>query len=144
MYASMGKKQPLAMIKVRVDGEEQVWSAGRNEQGLLGQGAGVRVSKTFKPVKYDHKKLWFKQVSVHTDHAMAIDANSGEIYAWGCNVAKRAGFKDDLFDGVFEPKLLAFPAKEHLTAVSLSCGFDHTLVLFEDTQSRTQKLFSIG
>jgi hypothetical protein len=32
-------------------------SAGRNEQGLLGQGALIKTSKIFKPLKYDHEKI---------------------------------------------------------------------------------------
>jgi hypothetical protein len=56
-YASMSHGQPLAIIKVKVDGEEQLWSAGRNEQGLLGQGGQVKISKVFKPLKYDSAKI---------------------------------------------------------------------------------------
>ena len=45
---------------------------------------------------------------------------------------KRAGFKEDIYDGIFEPKKVNFPAKEKLKPLKVSCGFDHSLILFED------------
>ncbi len=34
---------------------------------------------------------------------MAID-EKGVLYAWGSNMSKRSGFKEEIFDGVYEPK----------------------------------------
>lgn len=51
----------------------QIWSAGKNDQGLLGHGGKVKESKAFAPLKYDHKATQFKEISVYMDHAMAID-----------------------------------------------------------------------
>lgn len=53
----------------------------------------------------------FKEISLHSDHVMAI-TESGDLYGWGSNVSKRAGFNEDLFDGVFEPKKVDFLEKE--------------------------------
>lgn len=74
-YASMSHGQPLALLKVSVGVEEQLWSAGKNEQGLLGQGPGIKSSKVFKTLKYDSAAIKFKEVSMHTDHAMALTEN---------------------------------------------------------------------
>lgn len=41
------------------------------------------------------------------DHAMAID-QEGNLWAWGNNMSKRAGFAEDLFDGIFEPRKVLF------------------------------------
>lgn len=124
-------------------GEEQLWSAGKNEQGLLGQGPLIKTSKVFKPLKYDHTIIKFVEISLHTDHAMAIDQN-GNLYAWGSNLYKRAGFKEDIYDGVFEPRKVTFPEQEGLLPLKVSCGFDHSLVLFEDKESKSTKLYSVG
>lgn len=108
-------KQPTAILKVKIEstGEEQLWSAGKHEQGLLGQGLGVKSSKVFKPLKYDSAKTQFVDVSLNSDHAMAIDQN-GCLWAWGCNSSKRAGVKDDIYDGIFEPIKINFHEKEGL------------------------------
>lgn len=64
---------------------------------------------------------------MHTDHAMAIDQN-GVLYSWGSNISKRAGFNDDLFDGIFEPKKVPFLAIEGIKALRIESGFDHSLL----------------
>ncbi|CDW84904.1 hect e3 ubiquitin [Stylonychia lemnae] len=142
-YASMGKNSPLAFLKVQLEnGKIEFWSAGKNEQGLLGQGQQVKHSKLFKPLKFDQENIQFVEFSCYGDHAMAIDQN-GQLWAWGCNLSKRAGFKEDIYDGIFEPKKVTFPAKEKLTPLKISCGFDHTLIIFED-ESKEKKLYSVG
>jgi alpha-tubulin suppressor-like RCC1 family protein len=94
-YASMSHGQPLALLKVNAEGQEQLWSAGKNEQGLLGQGPGIKSSNVFNSLKYDSAAIKFKEISLHTDHAMAL-SESGELYAWGSNLNRRAGFKEDI------------------------------------------------
>lgn len=47
----------------------------------------------------------FVDFSMHSDHALAIDQD-GNLWSWGSNISKRAGFKEDIYDGVFEPKKL--------------------------------------
>ncbi len=59
-YCSAANKKFLAIIKVRLEnGTEQLWSAGKNDQGLLGQGSGIVSSKTFKPLAYDNTAIKF-------------------------------------------------------------------------------------
>ena len=58
-------------------------------------------------------------------------------------MAKRAGFKEDIFDGVFEPKQVKFPEVEKLKPIKVKAGFDHSLILFED-ETGLQKLYSVG
>ena len=102
----------------------------------------MKVSKLFKPVKYDTTNITFTDFSVHSDHAMAIDQN-GVLYGWGSNLSKRSGFKEDIFDGVFEPRKVAFLALENLRAIKVKCGFDHTLMIAEG-EDQVQRLYSIG
>jgi len=54
-------------------GEVQLYSAGKNDQGLLGQGGKIKEKKHFTPLAYDHTTTRFNQVSMYADHAMAID-----------------------------------------------------------------------
>lgn len=88
----------------------------------------------FRPVKYNHTATKFVDVSTHSDHALAID-QEGNIWGWGCNQNKRAGIKDDIYDGIFEPIKIAFPEKEGLRAIQAKVGFDHSLVLFEEVST---------
>ena len=70
----MGHKAPLAFINVLLEnGEEQLWSAGKSDQGLLGQGNSIKLSKTFKPIKYDSTNIKFTDISMKFEHAVAID-----------------------------------------------------------------------
>lgn len=47
--------QELIFIEIEIEeGVRQIWSAGKNEQGLLGHGGKVKESKTFAPLAYDH------------------------------------------------------------------------------------------
>lgn len=73
---------------------------------------------------------------------MAID-EKGTLYAWGSNMSKRSGFKEEIFDGVYEPKKVQFLEKEGLTALQVKVGFDHSLVLVQDG-SGLKKLYSVG
>lgn len=68
------------------------------------------------------------------DHAMAID-QEGNLWAWGNNLSKRAGFSEDIFDGVFEPRKVSFLQTEGLKAIKVSCGFDHSLLLAQDASN---------
>lgn len=73
-YSSTTNKKYSAIIKVKLDnGTEQLWSAGKNDFGLLGQGPGVISSKSFKPLAYDSSAIKFDQVSLLSNHAMALD-----------------------------------------------------------------------
>jgi alpha-tubulin suppressor-like RCC1 family protein len=80
------QNQELVIIEVELkDGGIQLWSAGRSEQGLLGQGGKTKETKVFAPLAYDHKNIKFVSISVYTDHAMAIDENGG-LWSWGSNL----------------------------------------------------------
>ena len=45
--ATRGKKPCAALLIVEVDGRKEIWSAGKNAMGLLGQGEEVKKSETF-------------------------------------------------------------------------------------------------
>ena len=110
---------------------------------MLGQGPGIKSSKVFKALKYDSGSIKFKEISLHTDHAMALTDN-GQIYAWGSNLNRRAGFKEDIYDGVFEPRRVTFYESEGILPMRISCGFDHTLILFEDAATKKHKIYTVG
>jgi hypothetical protein len=76
VWASRAKGgEELIFIEVELDeNTRQIWSRGKNEQGLLGQGGKVKESnKNFAPLSYDHTKVKFQDISCLHDHAMAID-----------------------------------------------------------------------
>jgi alpha-tubulin suppressor-like RCC1 family protein len=74
---------------------------------------------------------------------IAMD-QKGQLYGWGSNLQKRAGFKEDIYDGIFEPKRIIFYESENIIPIKFSCGFDHTLILFEDIETKQRKLYSVG
>lgn len=87
-----GNSQSLAIIEVKnADGDFQLFSAGANEQGLLGQGGKTKETKIFQAVNYDFKNVKFEQISLGFDHAVAIDAE-GNLWAWGSNLMHASGF----------------------------------------------------
>jgi alpha-tubulin suppressor-like RCC1 family protein len=94
-------------------------------------------------MKYDSVNIKFIDLSVKFEHAIAMD-DQMRLYGWGCNLQKRAGFKEDIFDGVYEPRRITFYEPENLIPLKISCGFDHSLILFKDNTSQQQKLYSIG
>jgi alpha-tubulin suppressor-like RCC1 family protein len=93
-------------------------------------------------VKYDHLNIKFVNFSVHGEHAMGIDHN-GKLWAWGNNGSKRCGLPEEIYDGVFEPRQVKFLEAENFKPIKVECGFDHTLLLVEDSTG-DQKLLSIG
>lgn len=142
-WASASHDMQLALIECRNKaGELRLYSAGKNDQGLLGQGQRLKEKKHFAPLDYDHKTVQFKQVSVFNDHAMAIDQN-GDVWAWGSNLQYRCGFPQEINEGVYSPTKVTFFSEKNFKALKVSVGFDHSLVLVEDANKK-QKLFSVG
>lgn len=73
-WCSNATELPCIIVEVvNKDGNLQLFSAGKNEQGLLGQGNKIKDTKLFAPLSYDCTKTTFKQVSLFADFAMAID-----------------------------------------------------------------------
>lgn len=55
-WCSNSSQQPCAIIEVvNPDGDKQLWSVGKNEQGLLGQGGKIKETKIFNPLAYNCK-----------------------------------------------------------------------------------------
>jgi len=64
----------MALIEVQLEsGIKQLYSVGKNEQGLLGQGGKVKETKSFVKLDFDFTKTQFKDISLYADHAVAID-----------------------------------------------------------------------
>lgn len=57
---------------------------------------------------------------------------------------RRAGFKEEIYDGVFEPRRVNFFEAEGLSPLRVSCGFDHTLILFEEAATKHHKIYTVG
>ena len=45
---------------------------------------------------------------------------------------------------ITEPKKVDFLDQENLKALKVSCGYDHTLLMCEDKDTKQKKFFSIG
>lgn len=74
VWASSIKDQQLALIEVQLEsGMRQLYSVGKNEQGLLGQGGKVKETKSFVKLDFDFTKTQFRDISLYADHAVAID-----------------------------------------------------------------------
>lgn len=55
-------------------GNKHIYSAGKSEKGLLGQGDKAKESKEFKKISYESDDLIFTALSVGKESAMAIDS----------------------------------------------------------------------
>lgn len=51
----------MVLVEVKnKDGDLMLLSAGKNEQGLLGQGGKIKETKIFNAVAYDYKNVHFE------------------------------------------------------------------------------------
>jgi hypothetical protein len=55
-------------------GKKQIYSAGKSEKGMLGQGDRVKESREFKKIFYESDDLVYTTLSVGNESAMAIDS----------------------------------------------------------------------
>jgi len=98
----------MALIEVKTgSGQLQLYSVGKNEFGLLGQGGKIKETKHFTKLDFDFTKVQFQDISLYADHAVAIDQD-GLLWAWGSNLQQRSGLSQDI-DCMFQPtKVTAF------------------------------------
>jgi alpha-tubulin suppressor-like RCC1 family protein len=80
-------------MMVEKDGKQELWSAGHNSTGLLGQGEGVNDSNVFKPMHYDTENITFVDASIKYEFGMAV-TDKGELYGWGVNSQKQLGMSE--------------------------------------------------
>lgn len=73
---------------------------------------------------------------------MAIDQD-GQLWAWGSNLQHRAGFPQEISDGVYQPTLVPFLKDANLKALKVSAGQDHALLLAQNSKG-VKKFYSIG
>jgi alpha-tubulin suppressor-like RCC1 family protein len=55
-------------------GVKHIYSAGKSEKGMLGQGDKVKESREFKKIFYESDDLAFTTISVGSESVMAIDS----------------------------------------------------------------------
>jgi len=106
-WAATGTESPCAFIELEDSeaGTKAIYSAGRSEKGLLGQGVNVKESKDFKKIQLGAKDVVFTQMSLGTESAIAIDSE-GMLWGWGHNDQQRLGLTDVVETGIHRPMKL--------------------------------------
>jgi len=142
-YSSSTKEQQICILQAD-DGTDipKFYSAGKAENGLLGQGGKTREAKTFKPVLLP-EGVKITQLSVYADHALALSADD-KLWAWGSNLQHRAGLQAEFTEGIFQPTHVPFV--DGIKPIEVSTGLDHSLVLGRDMNANGNKtkLYSMG
>ena len=92
---------------------------------------------------YNETKTQFTQISVTDGSAMAIDTD-GKLWGWGQNMHNRLGHSSVNEEiGINKPFSLYLMNNLGFKALKISCGFLHSLVLFEDKEGH-ELLYSVG
>ena len=115
--------EQTALLFVEVDGKSELWSAGRDTNGLLGQGSEVNKSTKFEPLDYDKENITFKEAVIRTSHAFAITTKD-ELYGWGHNGSKELGMEDT--KTYYSPTKI--PYFEDYTVHSANIGQNHSII----------------
>ena len=68
-----------ALVLVKNNGVNELWSGGYNAKGGLGSGENVTTKSAFGRMAYDATNIIFVDVSIYMDHAAAI-TDKGELY----------------------------------------------------------------
>lgn len=69
----------MALVLVKNNGLDELWSGGSNTKGALGSGENVQNKSVFSRVAYDANAIKFIDIDVHQDHAAAI-TDDGCLY----------------------------------------------------------------
>ena len=120
----------MALLLVKNNGTNEVWSAGYNSKGALGSGENIQNKTVFGRMSYDATSIKFVDIDLYQDHAAAI-TEEGELYQWGCNTFGRCGIRDrdkNTFQAQFwEPKKVDY-FNEHIVR-QVACGSCHTVLI---------------
>jgi len=85
-----GRSQVVLAQFKRSDGDTEKGlyefrTIGKNQYGLLGQGADIKESKTFKPVDFGDMKInSIEEVVVGNLHVMMRLNGLNKVFTWGC------------------------------------------------------------
>jgi alpha-tubulin suppressor-like RCC1 family protein len=88
----------------------------------------------------------FTDLSVGDNFVMAIDS-TGKLWGWGVNKNNALGFKEIDDQGIQQPTLLTGLNDLGMIAKKISCGPNHSLILFEDKKVASfgkEFLYSVG
>jgi hypothetical protein len=121
---------------------KRIYSAGKSEKGLLGQGEAAKESREFQKIFYESDDLSFTTLAVGNEFVVAIDS-AGQLWGWGHNEHHRLGLSDVAAQGIPSPFQLYPLNNLGLRAKRVSCGTVHSLVLFEDKKGK-ETLYSVG
>ncbi len=116
-------------VAVSANGSVYTWGSSTNGYGQLGYATTEDTSSIAMKVNdlSGHKII---SVSAGTDHCIAIDTN-GLVYTWGNNSSGQCGFQSS--DTAVQPRRLQLSADDYdVTALSVSAGSGHSLVVMED------------
>ncbi|XP_039114294.1 ultraviolet-B receptor UVR8 isoform X3 [Dioscorea cayenensis subsp. rotundata] len=127
-----------------VTNEGKLFTWGSNENGCLGLGS-MDIVRTPQDLRSSLLKFRISQVSCGWKHTAAISEcvlSGGNIYTWGWGGANGTFFEDGHSSGgqlghgndvdCFEPMMVSMD--QHVKALQISCGFNHTGGIFEHSQ----------
>lgn len=147
-WVGKASASPCAFVELEDEstGKKCIYSAGRSEYGLLGQGSvegtEVKESREFKKLALESEDVQFDSLSVSNSAVMAIDSK-GQLWGWGHNESQRLGLPEVAEKGVAKPTELAQLNNLKFKAKKAECSNVHSLVLFEDLKGK-DVLYSVG
>lgn len=129
-----------ALMFVDNNGRSELWSAGENYSGLLGQGDQCNQSKKFAPMDYDKENITFSKASIRYSFGLAL-TDKGVLYGWGANTNHQISLADtEMF---FSPTKMDYFNNYYVH--DFAVGLKHALVQASPNNDLTKKqLFVIG
>ena len=69
----------IALLLVKNNEQNELWSAGYNSKGALGSGENVQTKSVFSRLAYDATTVKFVDMDIYQDHAAAV-TEDGQLY----------------------------------------------------------------
>lgn len=137
---SCNEDRLAVLMLVKKNNRMELWSQGRNEKGMLGQGNGKTSSDKFEPMEYDKEQIQFVKAGVFNNFGLAV-TDKGELYSWGSNEYGQLGMEDG--SNLYSPTEIPF-FKDYYVH-DFSVGLVHSLIVASPrTDMDKRQFFTTG
>ena len=134
-------RSEVCIVVVENEGKTQLWSRGKSDSGILGQGLGKTDAQFFAPLDYDMQNVVFREVKIDFGNTCFAVTDKGELYGWGNNENGKLGMSNKA--KFFSPTEIPFFKDYYIHEFSVSNT--HSLILASPRgNSDTKMLFHIG
>jgi alpha-tubulin suppressor-like RCC1 family protein len=128
------------------EGKTELWSAGKNSKGLLGQGTNktndpILEAKVFTKMAYNADEIKVKEVYTAFDHAFFV-SEDGKLYGWGCSINNRLGHPSE--GDKLEPTLIEYFNDYIVHSAAIGSGHSLVIASKRDDATNHKLVFSVG